>query len=227
MGEDYTRLQASVEDAKRGHLPYDPDGPPILHREDILHQRGPFHVLNDDATRAAFDGALIELVDTAPITIFGVVNDKFSHGSRGYRNLTHAYHYCLAAMLERYCGLLGFLGAVGDVLVEARGKKEDMTLKEEFRSIWENGTFYMSSSQTQKTLTSRELKIKPKGLNIAGLQVADILAHPVKRDVLLDRGRVDSLGGAFADRIIKVAKAKYNHQRYDGRIRGYGRILLT
>ena len=129
-------------------------------------------------------------------------------------------------MLERYCGLLGFLGAVGDVLVEARGKTEDMTLKEEFRSIWEHGTFYKSNSQTQKTLTSRELKIKPKNLNIAGLQVADILAHPVKRDVLLDRERIDSLGGVFADRIIKVAKAKYNHQRYDGRIRGYGRILL-
>ena len=226
MGEDYTRLQASVEEAKRAHLPYDPDAPPILHREDILHRRGAFHVLNDDATRAAFDGALIELVNTAPITIFGVVIDKFSHGSRAHRNLTHAYHYCLAAMLERYCGLLGFLGAVGDVLVEARGKTEDMTLKEEFRSIWEHGTFYKSNSQTQKTLTSRELKIKPKNLNIAGLQVADILAHPVKRDVLLDRERIDSLGGVFADRIIKVAKAKYNHQRYDGRIRGYGRILL-
>ena len=217
----------TVEEAKRAHLPYDPDDPPILHREDILHRRGPFHVLRDDATRAAFDGALIELVSTAPITIFGVVIDKFSHGSKAYRNMTDAYHYCLAAMLERYCGLLAFLGAVGDVLVEARGKTEDRTLKGEFRSIWENGTYYMSNGQTQKTLTSKELKIKPKAFNVAGLQVADILAHPVTRDVLLDRGRVDSLDGAFADRIIKVAKAKYNHQRYDDRVRGYGRILLT
>ena len=135
MGEDYTRLQASVEEAKRAHLPYDPDDPPILHREDILHRRGPFHVLRDDATRAAFDGALIELVSTAPITIFGVVIDKFSHGSKACRNMTDAYHYCLAAMLERYCGLLAFLGAVGDVLVEARGKTEDRTLKGEFRWV--------------------------------------------------------------------------------------------
>ena len=227
MGEVYTRLQASVEEAKRAHLPYDADAPPILHREDILHRRGAFHVLRDDATREAFDGALIELVRTAPITIFGVVIDKFSHGNRAYRNLIDAYHYCLSAMLERYCGLLGFLSAVGDVLVEARGKTEDRTLQKEFRSIWENGTFYMPNSQTRKTLTSGELKIKPKNRNIAGLQIADILAHPVKRDVLLDRERVDSLGGVFADRIIEVAKAKYNHQRYDGRIRGYGRILLT
>ena len=227
MGEDYRRLQASVEDVKRAHLSYDPDVPPILHREDILHRRGQFHVLKDDATRTAFDDALIELVDTAPVTIFGVVIDKFSHGRKEYRDLTHAYHYCLTAMLERYCGLLGFLGAVGDVLVEARGKREDMTLKEKFRSVWKNGTFYISSGQAQKTLTSRELKIKPKNLNIAGLQMADILAHPVKRDVLLDRRRVDSLGGAFAERIMAVAKAKYNCQRYDGRVRGYGRILLT
>lgn len=227
MGETYTRLQASVEDVKRAHLPYDPDAPPILHRKDILRRRGPYHVLNNDAIRTAFDGDLIELVDTAPITIFGVVIDKFSHGSKEYRYLTHAYHYCLAAMLERYCGLLEFLGAVGDVLVEARGKTEDVTLQEEFRSIWTSGTPYMSNSRTKKTLTSRELKVKPKNLNIAGLQVADMLAHPVMRDVLLDRGRVNSLDGDFAARIIEVARAKYNRQRYKGTIRGYGRILLT
>ena len=227
MGEEYIRLQASVEEVKRAHLPYDPDVPPILHREDILHRRGPFRVLNDDTTRAAFDDALIELIHAAPITVFGVVIDKFSHGGRAYRHLTDAYHYCRTAMLERYCGLLGFLGAIGDVLVEARGKTEDTALKEEFRSIWANGTFYLSNSQTQATLTSRELKIKSKILNIAGLQVADVLAHPVKRDVLLDRKRIDSLGRAFAERIMAVATAKYNRQRYDGRIRGYGRILLT
>ena len=118
-------------------------------------------------------------------------------------------------------------GAAGDVLVEARGKREDRTLEEEFRSVWNNGTFYLSSSQAQTTLTSKELKVKPKMLNIAGLQVADILAHPVKRDVLRERERTDSLGGAFAERLIAVATAKYNRQRYDGRIRGYGRILLT
>lgn len=227
MGETYTRLQASVEDVKRTHLPYDPDAPPILHRKDILRRRGPYHVLNDDAIRTAFDGDLIELVNTAPITIFGVVIDKFSHGSKEYRYLTHAYHYCLAAMLEKYCGLLEFLGAVGDVLVEARGKTEDMTLQKEFRSIWASGTPYLSNSMTKKTLTSRELKIKPKNLNVAGLQVADILAHPVMRDVLLDRGRVNSLDGDFAARIIDVARAKYYRQRYKGTIRGYGRILLT
>ena len=227
MGEDYARLQFSVEQIKQAHLPYDPDAPPILHREDIVHRRGPFHVLRDDAVRAAFDDALIELIEAAPITVFGVVIDKFTHGGKGYRHLTHAYHYCLAAMLERYCGLLGFLGAAGDVLVEARGKREDRTLEEEFRSVWNNGTFYLSSSQAQTTLTSKELKVKPKMLNIAGLQVADILAHPVKRDVLRERERTDSLGGAFAERLIAVATAKYNRQRYDGRIRGYGRILLT
>ena len=227
MGEDYTRLQTSVEDVKRAHLPYDPDAPPILHREDILYRRGPFHVLRDDATRTAFDDSLIGLIDAAAITVFGVVIDKFSHRRRAYRHLTDAYHYCLAAMLERYCGLLGLLGAAGDVLVEARGKTEDRTLKEEFRSIWNNGTAYMANRQTQATLTSRELKVKPKLLNIAGLQVADILAHPVKRDVLREQGRIDSLGGAFTERIITVATAKYNRQRYSRGIRGYGRILLT
>ena len=64
-------------------------------------------------------------------------------------------------------------------------------------------------------------------LNTVGLPVPGILAHPVKRDVLRERERIDSLGGAFAERLIAVATAEYNRRRYDGRIRGYGRILLT
>ena len=227
MGEPYTRLQGALEQVKRDHLPYDPDAPPILHREDILNGRGPFYVLQDPETRTAFDSAVIELVRGAPMTLFGVVIDKYTHGAKRYRMLTHAYHYCLTAMLERYCGLLGFVGGVGDVLAEARGKVEDRALEAEYRSIWENGTSFMARDRAQKVLTSRELKVKPKGLNVAGLQIADLLAHPVLRDVLLDRERVHDRGGAFADRIIGAVVGKYNHHRYDGRVRGYGRILLS
>ena len=227
IGDPYTLLQTAVEQVKREYLPYDPDRPPILHREDILNRRGPFYVLQDDARRAAFDDAIVELIRTAPVTLFGVVVDKYTHGERSYRALTHAYHYGLTALLERYCGLLGFLSGVGDVMAEARGKTEDRALSAEYRTIWEKGTAYMSRDHAQKTLTTRELKLESKGVNVAGLQIADLLAHPVLRDILLDRGRVEDLGGAFADRIMAAAVSKYNHHRYDGRVRGYGRILLT
>jgi hypothetical protein len=179
-------------------------------------------VLQDERRRAAFDESVVQLIRDAPVTLIGVTIDKFSHGAKKYRMLTHAYHYCLAAMLERYCGLLGFLGGVGDVLAEARGKTEDRALQSEYRSIWENGTAYISSDRAQKALTTRELKVKPKTLNVAGLQIADLLAHPVLRDILLDRKRVSDRGGLFADRMMKAAESKYNHHRYDGRVRVLG-----
>ena len=66
-------------------------------------------------------------------------------------------------------------------MAESRGKKEDMRLKKSFQGIWEHGTDHMEAKQFQELLTSKELKVKPKANNIAGLQLADIIAYPAWR----------------------------------------------
>jgi hypothetical protein len=86
----------------------------------------------------------------------------------------------------------------------------------------------MQPAVAQATLTSKQIKIKPKVLNIAGLQLADVLAHPLTRDVLVDYGRMQPLiPGSFTQKMCAVAQVKYNRQVYQGRIRGYGRVLLA
>jgi hypothetical protein len=54
----------------------------------------------------------------------------------------HPYHYCLTAILERYCGLLNFVGGIGDVLAESRGESEDTQLKEAYKRVYKAGTRY-------------------------------------------------------------------------------------
>jgi len=224
--KDYKMFQAGFQGLKEAHFPHDPDYPLVLHRTDILHKRGIFKCLQDEQRCAAFDRALLELIVRSTFRIVAVVIDKTEHGSKTYRSLTHPYHYAIHAMLERYCGWLARFGQQGDVMAEARGGEEDRELKRAYREVYFAGTGYMKKAVAQKALTSRELKLKPKEANVAGLQLADLLAHPLTRDVLIDYGRIEDRRSLFAVELARAIEPKYNRQVYENRIRGYGRILL-
>ncbi len=75
-------------------------------------------------------------------------------------------------------------------------------------------------------LTTHELKLKPKSKNIAGLQLADIIAHPVKQEILAEKGRIPAQEGAFGKQLCSCLKAKYNRQIYKGETWGYGKVFL-
>jgi hypothetical protein len=74
-------------------------------------------------------------------------------------------------------------------------------------------------------LTSKEIKIKDKINNIAGLQLADILAHPSRREILLEnKMKLDSRKYIFTERIVDILKIKYDMQ--DGKVNGAGKNFL-
>jgi Protein of unknown function (DUF3800) len=225
--DKFKEFAATLECLKETHLQYDPDEPPILHREDILAKRGCYGVLSDDGKRAQFNADLLRWVESSPCRIFAVVIDKLEHGKARYRTLKHPYHYCLHAMLERYCGWLKLKKYHGDVMAESRGKTEDMQLKAAYARVWSNGTRYMGADVFQDTLTSKELKVKPKLANIAGLQLADILAHPLKRDVLVAYKRIPPMDECFGLQICQAAQKKYNRHEWNGITKGYGRVFLA
>jgi hypothetical protein len=76
-----------------------------------------------------------------------------------------------------------------------------------------------------KSLSTAQLKIKLKTNNISGLQVADLLAHPSKREILIENRLLsDVRDGIFGDKIIHILQSKY-YQR-NRQIKGYGKILL-
>ena len=152
--------------------------------------------------------------------------DKKSHIERYQEAAFHPYHYCVASLLERYCGYLNFINAVGDVLAESRGGREDRQLKEAFIRIYDGGTLWREAAFFQRALTSKEIKLKPKTANIAGLQLADLLAYPIKQDILFEEDRISDPGDVFGKKICQVAVGKYNKHIYQGHVRGYGRIFL-
>lgn len=214
-----------LESFKQTHLPHHPDEPPILHREDILHRRGAFTHLQDPEKAQRVDAALLDLIEDAEFRMVGVVIDKRSLRARYGDAAAHPYHLALGFLLQRYTGYLNFHSRVGDVMAESRGRREDLLLMDSYSRIYSRGVWIVRAETFQQALTSKELKVKKKSANIAGLQLADILAHPVRQAILRDKGQLAEPVAAFDARLMPVVEQKYNRHLFDGRVEGYGKVF--
>ncbi|MEK6775754.1 MAG: hypothetical protein AABY87_02590 [bacterium] len=87
-----------------------------------------------------------------------------------------------------------------------------------FTELWEEGTDYVDQEQFQKALTSKQLKIKLKTNNISGLQLADLLAHLSRNEILQEQGLLGKDLGFFAQKVVEVLQKKY--YQHDGKMFG-------
>lgn len=213
-----TTIQPEVEAIKaRFFRRHSPDEPVVFHRKDIVERRGHFSVLQDQAIDARFRADVLGFLGGRPFQIFSAVIDKKSHIDRYGGAALHPYHYCFTVILERYSGFLKVNNSQGDVLAESRGGTEDRELKEAYSLLWNRGTGFHSAASFQARFTSSEVKLKRKEMNIAGLQIADLLAHPLKQDILAQYGFAESVNSDFARQICGAVVQKQNR---------YGRVFL-
>jgi hypothetical protein len=225
QSDHYTTFADDLERFKREIFGHRPDKPVVLHRSDLINRRGPFGLLCHPAAKQRFDAGLLEVMTRATFKMVCVIIDKKAHRDR-YRSPFHPYHYCLAAMLDRYSGWLNYKNGVGDVMAEGRGKEEDLQLKEAYRRVYASGTLMFNHSHHQRALTSKEIKIQPKVANIAGLQLADVLAHPVKQACLIEKGLIPDTGDVFGKTIYAAVEGKFNFNEFRGQVSGYGKVFL-
>lgn len=224
MEFDYVRtvVYPQLEQLKVKHFASHPDEPLILHRKEIMNSKPPFDSLRDPLKRRKFDKELLDLMRSWEYTVISVCIDKKRY-KETYRIWRYdPYHYCLAILLERFALFLERMNSRGDVMAESRGGKEDKRLKASFTKLWQNGTEYIAADRFQKVLTSKQLKIKPKSNNISGLQLADLLAHPSRNEILKEQKLLERDIAPFANSVIKILQKKYDQQ--SGRV--YGKKFL-
>jgi len=219
-----TTLYPQIEELKKTFFQAHPDEPLILHRKEILKAKPPFEALSNPETRRRFDEQMLQLLSTWQYTVISVCLDKKRHKDTYATWRYDPYHYCLAVLLERYVLFLKHRGCKGDVFAESRGGKEDMRLKKSFKRLWEEGSQYIEPTSFQEVLTSRQLKVKLKKNNVAGLQLADILAHPSRNEILEEQGLLGRQIGPFARKVIKILQDKYD--QHSGRISGAGKKFI-
>lgn len=207
-------LHPEFEKIKKKYFGHHPDDPVVFHRKELVNRKHPFEALRDINVRKSFDAELLRILEKVDYRVITVVIDKKEHCLRYKTWLYDPYHYCMKILLERYVLFLERNNINGDVMAESRGGREDMRLKKSFRKVIEEGTEYISSDRIYSALTSVELKVKPKVNNIAGLQLADLIAHPSRREILLENSKIERAGDKeFGDRIIALLQAKYDTDR--------------
>lgn len=223
---DYLVFHDHLEAFKKAHVPHHPDDPPVLHRDDIINRRRQFKHLQDPAMAQAFDDALVMLMNEAEFRVVGVVIDKLALREKYGDAAAHPYHLALGFLLQRYCGYLNHISRRGDVLAESRGRHEDQLLMDSYARVYAQGVWMTPATHFQRALTSKQLKVKKKSENIAGLQLADLLGHPVRQAILQDEGLLPDGLAPFAARLIPVLERKLNRHLYDRRAEGYGKVFF-
>ncbi|MBV9455201.1 MAG: DUF3800 domain-containing protein [Rubrobacter sp.] len=124
-----------LEELKWEYFNHHPDTPIILHRKELVNKKRPFHILETPDIEKSFNDHLFGLMKGLDYMALTVVIDKWEHVERYQEWRYDPYHYCLTVLLERYERWLKRRDAVGDIMAEARGKKEDRRLTAEFTKI--------------------------------------------------------------------------------------------
>ena len=197
----------------------------ILHRREIIDREGVFASLRNEGLRSKFDTQFADLVRDLPIPVFTVSIDKQAHLEKYKLWQFSPYHYALTCLLERFVLWLNRTGNLGDVIGEARNPTHDAQLRRAFKYFHRNGTT-VRNDVIQKRLISGELRLLPKTANIAGLQIADLLAHPAHRTYKFTKlgQAIPNDYGASLVTILEISK--YDRNWKTGNIEGYGRKWL-
>lgn len=203
-------LHPEMEELKRRFFGSHADDPIIFHRKEMLNSKGPFACLKEDRARIAFDEQLLSYLRSWDYTVISVCLDKLAHKEKYTTWRYDPYHYCLKMILERYALWLKRNTSIGDAMAEARGGKDDLRLKTSFERLYEQGTEYLGAEQFQSVFTSKQLKIKAKSNNIAGLQLADLVAYPSRNEILDEQKYLGRELAPFTKLVIEILQHKYD-----------------
>lgn len=220
-------FQPEFNDLKTRYFQKDPDIPIILHRKELVNRVPPFENLRNAEIEKRFNNDLLKLLKDLDFRVITVVLDKKAHRDQYQMWHYHPYHYCLKVLLERYVLFLHYGNHRGDVFVEKRGGKEDQKLIDSYERLYNSGSDNIKKEIWQNCLTSSTLHLRKKEANINGLQLADIIAHPSRREILVENNLINDSRDVFGNRITEILNSsKYIRHFKTGQIIGYGKKLL-
>lgn len=154
-----------------------------LHSREIRKAEGPFRILQNETLRKKFLEELSTLMQKLPFTLFITAIHKVAYTNRYGDGAKNPYDLALEYSFER---ILHFLEKQGEnalpVIAESRGQQEDDALRASFYRLMTQGTYYNKAERFQKLVCPISFRCKQD--NIAGIQVADLCAHPTARHLL-------------------------------------------
>lgn len=195
--------------------------PVILHRREIVRREGPFSVLKSAHARQEFDARLGAIISECITCAFTTSIDKLAHKQKYAVWQYSPYHYVMECLTERFVMWLERHDCVGDVIGEARNKTHDQKLRNAYRSLHNRGNTYLTADRFQRRLISSEIRLLPKDADVAGLQLADVLAHPAHRALKFAQLK-ETPPDDFGTFLAKILDRKVYDRNGKGRVVGFG-----
>jgi hypothetical protein len=148
----------------------------ILHNHAIRKSTGDFAFLFDEENRRIFVQALNELIRAIPFWIAATTVDK--RYLNDYSELNNPYLLALGSCLRQTLSFLeekNQLQRLTHIIVESRGPPEDRDLGASFKEF---------SNQMMPEQRPLDIRFASKQSNSSGLQIADLVAHPIARHTI-------------------------------------------
>ena len=206
------RIIPAIEKLKFNYFGHDSV---VLHETDIRKQRGDFAFLSHKPRYDEFLGWLGEIMAKANFILIACVVDKRRLDRQAGED-SNPYHVALDLCLRRLHDFLAEKGQerrLTHVIVECRGKKEDRELELEFLRI-------CAGDAGKDHPLPFQLVFADKKSNLAGLQLADLVARPVG---------LSYLRPSQANQAFELLKPKFycagGRRHVGARYEGYGLLL--
>lgn len=147
----------------------------ILRSYDIRKQKKDFSCLVDKRKRETFYNDLDILVKSLDFKIIAAAINK-SNFKNKYNSPDNPYNLCLQFILERSVMFLGRSGNTLIFRIESRETHNDKKLAEVYEKFRLNNNFFKKEEIQSKLI---DLSFNQKIQNIAGHQIADLIAYPI------------------------------------------------
>ncbi|MEY4269543.1 MAG: hypothetical protein RLZZ58_759 [Pseudomonadota bacterium] len=157
-----------------------------LHAHAIRKPRGEYAFLQDAALRQCFMDDLNRIMVESEFSLIAHVIDKAALKQR-YAKPFSPYDIALRMNMEQLSVFLSTNGPAGrlcHLIAESRGRKEDDQLELEFRRVMDPAEGWGLAEKFSMSATPMQLRFVEKKINSAGLQIADLAAHPIGRNMI-------------------------------------------
>lgn len=189
----------------------------ILHSIDISRATRGFERLRTDrGFRTAFLAALSAVMAELDYKVLACVIHKDQHIAKYGKRAFDPYDLGLEILVERFCAEIGDTPDGGIIYAEKRRSDLDHGLDVAWERLRAHGTGHFTAqrrSQVDKRIIG--LGLKAKSVNIAGLQLADLVISPIRRHHL--GLRTHDNWDIIRDKLCADSQ---------GRVAGYGLVVL-
>lgn len=198
---------------------------PVLHLRKMkqANLKGPFACMAKKDLREKWEADCFSMYRRANYHVITVCVDKIAFYAKHPTWNGSFYEMIVGNAIERYFYFLRKRGT-GDVMAEATNGPLDHELKGLYNKFYNTKTDHIDGSLLREVLTSSEIKIKPKSANIAGLQMADLLASTCFSYCKMTYANGPKFD-PFAMRVADLMeREKFYRNDQTGDPHGYGRI---